>query len=62
MVNKFLRVGKQDDKDPLSILQYLQKQYFPGDKLLKTGEELPDRKLWDQSASLNREYTFSKLN
>ena len=42
LVNKFLRIGKQDDKDPLTILQYLQKQYFPGDKLLKTGEELPD--------------------
>ena len=41
LVKKILQSGKQDDADPLSILQRISKYDLRSDQILKTGEELP---------------------
>ena len=42
MVNKILTDTKTDSMDPLKILQNVAKNKLRSDKLIKTGEELPD--------------------
>jgi hypothetical protein len=42
MVHKILTEGKIDGKDPLKQLQLISKNQLRSDKLIKTGEELPD--------------------
>jgi len=42
MVHKILIEGKIDGKDPLKQLQLISKNQLRSDKLIKTGEELPD--------------------
>ena len=42
MMEKTLTLTKQDGADPLRILQQISKDTLRSDKLIKTGEELPD--------------------
>jgi hypothetical protein len=42
LMNKILTNTKQDAADPLRILQNISKNILRSDKLIKTGEELPD--------------------
>jgi hypothetical protein len=42
LTNKLLRDGKTNDLDPLQLLQRIGKKDLRIDKLIKTGEELPD--------------------
>jgi len=42
LMNKILTNTKQDNADPLKILQSISKNTLRSDKLIKTGEELPD--------------------
>jgi len=42
LMNKILTNTKQDNADPLKILQRISKKTLRSDKLIKTGEELPD--------------------
>ena len=42
LMNKILTNTKQDNSDPLKILQNISKNILRSDKLVKTGEELPD--------------------
>ena len=42
LMNKILTNTKQDAADPLKILQNISKNILRSDKLIKTGEELPD--------------------
>ena len=43
LVDKILKVGKQDNADPLSVLKRIAgKDFLRTDKIIRTGEELPD--------------------
>ena len=42
LVNKILTHTKQDGIDPLKLLQQISKNQLRSDKLIRTGEELPD--------------------
>ena len=42
LTNKFIKDGKTDGKDPLSVIQQLAKRNLRMDKPVKTGDELPD--------------------
>ena len=49
IVKKILQTGKQDNSDPLKLMQNISKYDLRSDQILKTGEELPDaiKKLLD---------------
>ena len=54
IVKSILQTGKQDNTDPLKLLQTISKFDLRSDKILKTGEELPDaiKKLLGQEDNL----------
>ena len=54
LAKKILQTGKQDNVDPLTLLQGIAKYDLRSDKILKTGEELPDmiKKLLGQEDNL----------
>ncbi|BCV06263.1 MAG: hypothetical protein CM15mV129_300 [uncultured marine virus] len=54
IVKSILQTGKQDNVDPLKLLQTISKFDLRSDKILKTGEELPDaiKKLLGQEDNL----------
>ncbi len=61
IVKKILQTGKQDNQDPLKLLQTISKYDLRSDKILKTGEELPDaiKKLLGEENNLKASVLFT---